>query len=342
MASAWMAAVASTSCSTASANAPGRPRQLLAERAEEHGLERGHVAGHIGGPRLAAAAQRRQRRRALRLLLGELVGIAVAVGDRIDDSLISSGSSRAICSVGSSRISSSDARSIRRTSHALASSSRERSRRARGPRIGVTAGSIVPVRKRRSRSVVIAEKIAARERPDHDRGGPRTGPGGRHPPRGRSGIAWRRARVVCWPRRCRARWPCRPSTAPRWTGSRWSRAAAELSVIGEARAGHPSGARFRAGQAVRISTGAVLPEGADAVVPVERTTAVKEAGAGDVLGSVPETGPGENVRRAGEDMPVDAVVLKPVRSSAPPSWASRRRWDGRARDARGARASPCW
>ena len=51
--------------------------------------------------------------------------------------LISSGSSRAICSVGSSLISSSEARSISRTSHALASSSRERSRRARGPRIGV-------------------------------------------------------------------------------------------------------------------------------------------------------------------------------------------------------------
>ena len=45
-------------------------------------------------------------------------------------SVISSGSSRAICSVGSSRISSSEARSMTRTSQAFASSSRERSRRA--------------------------------------------------------------------------------------------------------------------------------------------------------------------------------------------------------------------
>jgi len=80
--------------------------------------------------------------------------------------------------------------------------------------------------------------------------------------------------------------------------------AAELSVVGEARAGHPYSASVAPGQAVRISTGAVLPEGADAVVPVERTTAVKE-GVG-----VPETASGANVRRAGEDIPLDAVVLR--------------------------------
>ena len=52
-------------------------------------------------------------------------------------SLISSGSSRAIRSVGRSRISSSEARSISRTRKAFASSSLERSTRARGPRMGV-------------------------------------------------------------------------------------------------------------------------------------------------------------------------------------------------------------
>ena len=80
--------------------------------------------------------------------------------------------------------------------------------------------------------------------------------------------------------------------------------AAELSVVGEARAGHPYSGRVEASSAVRISTGAVLPEGADAVVPVERTTAVNE----EV--SVPESAPGENVRRAGEDIPLNAVVLR--------------------------------
>jgi molybdopterin molybdotransferase len=47
----------------------------------------------------------------------------------------------------------------------------------------------------------------------------------------------------------------------------------------------------------------VVPEGADAVVPVERTTAVKEGI------SVPQSRPGANVRRAGEDIPFNAVVL---------------------------------
>jgi molybdopterin molybdotransferase len=100
--------------------------------------------------------------------------------------------------------------------------------------------------------------------------------------------------------------------------------AAELSVVGEARAGHPFSGAVEPGFAVRISTGAVVPEGADAVVPVERTTAVKDAGSGDGVRvvhdidaqrghdrvRVPETSPGSNVRRAGEDIPVNAVVLQ--------------------------------
>jgi molybdopterin molybdotransferase len=99
---------------------------------------------------------------------------------------------------------------------------------------------------------------------------------------------------------------------------------AELSVVGESRAGHPFSGLVSAGQAVRISTGAVLPEGADAVVPLERTTAVKEAGSGDGVDfdpvmrgkglhdrvSVPESRSGANVRRAGEDIPLGAVVLR--------------------------------
>jgi molybdopterin molybdotransferase len=99
---------------------------------------------------------------------------------------------------------------------------------------------------------------------------------------------------------------------------------AELSVIGEARAGHPYSGGVAPGQAVRISTGAVLPLGADAVVPLERTAAVKGGDSEDGvdlyrdmrgkgrhgLVSVPETRPGENVRRAGEDIPLDAVVLR--------------------------------
>jgi molybdopterin molybdotransferase len=82
---------------------------------------------------------------------------------------------------------------------------------------------------------------------------------------------------------------------------------AELEVIGEARAGHPAAEALRAGTAIRISTGAMVPEGANAVVPVERTTAVTGA---ESRVRVPETEPGANVRRAGEDISVGAVVLR--------------------------------
>jgi molybdopterin biosynthesis enzyme len=79
--------------------------------------------------------------------------------------------------------------------------------------------------------------------------------------------------------------------------------AAELRVVGEARAGHPAAERVEPGTAVRISTGAAMPAGADAVVPVERTEAV----AGGVR--VPETESGANVRRAGEDVRREDMVL---------------------------------
>jgi molybdopterin molybdotransferase len=61
----------------------------------------------------------------------------------------------------------------------------------------------------------------------------------------------------------------------------------------------------RPGTAIRISTGAVIPEGADAVVPLE---SAREAGAGRV--AVHDVSPGANVRRAGEDVSAGALVLR--------------------------------
>jgi len=96
----------------------------------------------------------------------------------------------------------------------------------------------------------------------------------------------------------------------------------ELDVIGEARAGHPATEPLRPGTAMRISTGAPVPEGADAVVPIERTTAVKGAEGHSIQVSVEiqrelqpsrvrvsATEPGANIRRAAEDVAVGAVVL---------------------------------
>jgi molybdopterin molybdotransferase len=83
-----------------------------------------------------------------------------------------------------------------------------------------------------------------------------------------------------------------------------STAAGELPVVGEARAGAPYGRPLAPGEAVRISTGAPVPAGAAAVVPVERTEP-----AGDRV-AVPESRPGENIRRAGEDVRAGDVVLR--------------------------------
>jgi molybdopterin molybdotransferase len=80
--------------------------------------------------------------------------------------------------------------------------------------------------------------------------------------------------------------------------------AAELPVIGESRAGAPAAAALAPGQAIRISTGAQLPEGADSVIPIERVEAT------DGLVSVPQTEPGANIRRAGEDVLAGVTVLR--------------------------------
>ena len=78
---------------------------------------------------------------------------------------------------------------------------------------------------------------------------------------------------------------------------------AELSIIGEAPAGRPFAGTLGAAQAVRIFTGGVVPEGADAVV-IQEDTDLK--GARVVIKETPR--PGENVRpraldfRAGETL----------------------------------------
>jgi molybdopterin molybdotransferase len=77
-----------------------------------------------------------------------------------------------------------------------------------------------------------------------------------------------------------------------------------LRVVGESRAGHPAQATLEGGQAITISTGAMIPAGADAVVRVERTR--REDGVVHVLEQV---APGEQVRRAGEDVQAGTIVL---------------------------------
>jgi molybdopterin molybdotransferase len=88
--------------------------------------------------------------------------------------------------------------------------------------------------------------------------------------------------------------------------------AGALPVVGESRAGSPFDGTLRPGNAVRISTGAVVPAGADAVVPVER---VQEQG--DRV-EVPASEPGAHIRRAGEDVHAGQIVLRAGMLIGPP------------------------
>jgi len=79
---------------------------------------------------------------------------------------------------------------------------------------------------------------------------------------------------------------------------------AKLKLIGEVAAGHPFGGRVGAGEAARIFTGGVVPDGADTVVIQENTT--REGGTVIVTTS---TGKGRNVRGEGLDFARGAVLL---------------------------------
>lgn len=77
-----------------------------------------------------------------------------------------------------------------------------------------------------------------------------------------------------------------------------------LTVIGESRAGAPAGGRLEAGEAIRISTGAALPEGADAVIRQEDV----EERDGQIRPAV-HAEPGAHVRAPGEDVRSGTTVL---------------------------------
>ena len=79
---------------------------------------------------------------------------------------------------------------------------------------------------------------------------------------------------------------------------------ATLLVVDESRAGHPATAALGEGEAIGISTGAFIPEGADSVVRVEDTSS--RDGRVEIEAEVV---PGNNLRRAGDDIEAGAVVL---------------------------------
>jgi molybdenum cofactor synthesis domain-containing protein len=77
-----------------------------------------------------------------------------------------------------------------------------------------------------------------------------------------------------------------------------------FGVVDEAPAGRPAKRRVGEGEAIKIFTGGVIPDGADAVVMVENTSGWGER---FELKKVPS--PGDNIRAAGEDTRKGDVIL---------------------------------
>jgi len=79
-----------------------------------------------------------------------------------------------------------------------------------------------------------------------------------------------------------------------------------LRVVGESAAGRPFDRSLGAGEAIAISTGAAIPDGADTVVMIERATVLGAGAAIEVGTSSPVH---DNVRNAGSDVKRGQTVL---------------------------------
>ncbi len=82
-------------------------------------------------------------------------------------------------------------------------------------------------------------------------------------------------------------------------------------------AGRVAGRALAAGQAMRIMTGAMMPDGADAVIPVEEIDVVRAAPGAERVVITRASSPGEHVRDAGRDLAEGAVALEAGRALTP-------------------------
>jgi molybdopterin molybdotransferase len=89
-------------------------------------------------------------------------------------------------------------------------------------------------------------------------------------------------------------------------GSLQKDAVTELEEVGTAYAGNPFAGSCASGQCVRIMTGALIPEGADAVIMQEQA----EVGDNGKIRVDANHRVGENIRQAGEDVKQDETVIE--------------------------------
>ena len=90
----------------------------------------------------------------------------------------------------------------------------------------------------------------------------------------------------------------------------------EFVIVGEALPGRPFAGRVNPGEAVRIMTGAPLPDGADAVVQAEATTE-KTSGARRLVALSEAVAPGRHVGQVGEDIEAGTILFRAGRVLRP-------------------------
>jgi len=78
-----------------------------------------------------------------------------------------------------------------------------------------------------------------------------------------------------------------------------------VKKVGTSEIGEICTEKVKKGEAIRISTGAIVPEGADAVIRIEETEIEEDVVT--LLGSIP---PGKNIAEKGEDVKEGEIILK--------------------------------
>jgi molybdopterin molybdotransferase len=87
----------------------------------------------------------------------------------------------------------------------------------------------------------------------------------------------------------------------------------QLTQVGRAMIGHRPDVVVGIGETVQIATGAPVPAGADAIVPVENSSP-----SGDAIGILEAPEPGRHIRPAGEDVREGEVLVATGRRIGPP------------------------
>lgn len=90
-----------------------------------------------------------------------------------------------------------------------------------------------------------------------------------------------------------------------------------LNIIGEAWPGRPFDGTVATGSAVRIMTGSPMPEGANAVLPVEQVEVEQSEEGGEQVFLLGEVPPEKHVGRVGEDIELDSDILPAGRRLRP-------------------------